>query len=53
MDCCLKSSWDAWHGLDEGVSFSSEDVRAVGITLFLECARKGIAPLAIEEELSL
>ena len=53
MDCCLKSSWDAWNGLDEEASFSSEDVRAVGITLFLECARKGIAPLSMEEALSI
>ncbi|NKB72486.1 MAG: hypothetical protein GKR89_35870 [Candidatus Latescibacteria bacterium] len=51
IDCCLRASWDAWHGLDQEKAFSSEDVRAVGITLFLECARKGIAPLSIEEGL--
>jgi len=53
MDDCLRSSWDAWNGLDAGVSFSSEDVRAVGITLFLECARKGITSITIEDELPL
>jgi hypothetical protein len=54
LDCCLKSSLDAWNGLDEGISFSSEDVRAVGITLFIECARKGVEPLrAMEQDLSL
>ncbi len=41
---CLKASWAAWQDLDEEFLFSSEDVRAVGITLFLECARKGVLP---------
>ena len=44
MNNALQASWLAWNGLDEGAQFSGEDVRAVGITLFLECARKGIIP---------
>jgi len=49
MDRCLRASWDAWCALEEGPAFSSEDVRNVGITLFLECARKGIVPQVAEE----
>ncbi len=45
---CLRSSWQAWQRLEGEVAFSSEDVRNVGITLFLECARKGV--LAVEVE---
>ena len=44
MEDCLQASWRAWNGLDEGAQFSGEDVRAVAITLFLECARKGVLP---------
>jgi hypothetical protein len=52
MGHCLKASWDAWQGVDDGdFAFSSEDVRGVGITLFLECARKGVLPQAVEEGL--
>ena len=47
---CLNASWVAWQGLDEEFLFSSEDVRAVGITLFLECARKGVLPQIEERE---
>jgi len=47
LELSLRASWDAWHGVGDGVEFSSEDVRAVGITLFLECSRKGIV---LEEE---
>tara|TARA_Y100001934_G_scaffold247514_1_gene307373 strand:- start:48 stop:566 length:519 start_codon:yes stop_codon:yes gene_type:complete len=47
---CLKASWAAWQGLDEEFAFSSEDVRAVGITLFLECARKGCLPQVEERQ---
>jgi hypothetical protein len=52
MGGCLRASWVAWNGL-EGATFSGEDVRAVGITLFLECSRKGIAlaPAPAEVEL--
>ena len=42
MNACLQASWAAWCALEEGPAFSGEDVRAVAITLFLECARKGI-----------
>ena len=52
MGHCLKASWEAWQGVDEGdFEFRSEDVRGVGITLFLECARKGVLPQAVEEGL--
>ena len=44
LNHCLQASWLAWNGLGEGAQFSGEDVRAVGITLFLECGRKGIIP---------
>jgi hypothetical protein len=42
MNLSLRASWAAWCALEEGPAFSGEDVRAVAITLFLECARKGI-----------
>ncbi len=42
MNRSLGASWEAWCALEEGPAFSGEDVRAVAITLFLECARKGI-----------
>ena len=42
MNRSLRTSWEAWCALEEGPAFSGEDVRAVAITLFLECARKGI-----------
>ena len=42
MNLSLRASWEAWCALEEGPAFSGEDVRAVAITLFLECARKGI-----------
>lgn len=45
---CLRSSWQAWQRLDGELAFSSEDVRNLGITLFLECSRKGV--LAAEAE---
>ncbi len=51
MNHCLAASWKAWQGLDDEAQFSSEDVRGVGITLFLECARKGVLPQAVEEGL--
>ncbi len=50
MGHCLKASWAAWQGVEEGdFAFTSEDVRGVGITLFLECARKGLV-LSVEAE---
>jgi hypothetical protein len=40
-----------WQTLDEEVAFTSEDVRAVGISLFLEGCHKGLLlPQPIEEE---
>jgi len=55
MNACLQASWAAWCALEEGPAFSGEDVRAVAITLFLECARKGIVwqpvPVSAGEEL--
>jgi hypothetical protein len=40
-----------WQALDEeGLHYTSEDVRAVGISLFLEGCRKGLLPQPIEEE---
>ena len=51
MACSLKASWESWCALEDGPAFSGEDVRAVAITLFLECARKGIALQPAEEEM--
>ena len=51
MQHCLIASYGAWARLETEVPYSSEDVRAVGITLFLECSRKGIVPVAAEEGL--
>ena len=52
MNRSLRASWEAWCALEEGPAFSGEDVRAVAITLFLECARKGIVlqPERVGEE---
>ena len=50
MRRCLSASYGAWERLEVELPYSSEDVRAVGITLFLECSRKGIAPVAVVEE---
>ena len=52
LNNCLRTSWEAWCALEEGPAFSGEDVRAVAITLFLECARKGIVlqPKGVGEE---
>lgn len=52
MGHCLRASWGAWQSVDDGdFEFRSEDVRGVGITLFLECARKGILPQVVEKGL--
>jgi hypothetical protein len=45
---CLRSSWQAWQRLDSELAFSSEDVRNLGITLFLECSRKGVLAAEVE-----
>jgi hypothetical protein len=44
MRNCLRTSWVAWNELDEDCFCTSEDVRALGISLFLECACKGVMP---------
>jgi hypothetical protein len=52
MGNCIRASWEAWRSVDDGdFDFKSEDVRGVGITLFLECARKGVLPQPVEEGL--
>lgn len=51
MECCLRASSGAWEKLEVEVPYTSEDVRAVGITMFLECSRKGIVPQVVEEVL--
>ncbi len=50
MSRSLRASWESWCALEDGPAFSGEDVRAVAITLFLECARKGIALQPAAEE---
>jgi hypothetical protein len=50
MACSLRTSWESWCALEDGPAFSGEDVRAVAITLFIECARKGIALQPAAEE---
>jgi hypothetical protein len=47
---CLRSSWQAWQRLEGDIAFSSEDVRNLGITLFLECSRKGVSAQEQEVE---
>ncbi len=42
MNRSLQASWANWCALEDGPAFSGEDVRAAAITLFLECARKGL-----------
>ena len=49
MQHCLSASFGAWEKLEVELPYTSEDVRAVGITLFLECSRKGIVPVVVEE----
>ena len=51
MQYCLSTSYGAWEKLEVELPYTSEDVRAVGITLFLECSRKSIVPVAVEEGL--
>ena len=49
MQHCLSASYGAWENFEGELAYTSEDVRAVGITLFLECSRKGIVPQMAEE----
>ncbi len=45
MKDALEASYAAWSGVDPtGTFFRSEDVRAVGISLFIQCAGKGVLP---------
>ena len=45
MKDALVASFAAWNQVDEtGTFYKADDVRAVGISLFLECARKGVIP---------
>lgn len=48
MGCCLRAAYGAWEGLGVEIPFTPEDLRAVAITLFLECSRKGIVPEVAE-----
>jgi hypothetical protein len=43
MSQCLSSASQAWATV-EHVQYAPADIRAVGITLFLECSRRGVAP---------
>jgi len=44
MQLCLNAAYGVCEGLDVDLPFTTEDIRALGITLFLECSRKGIQP---------
>jgi hypothetical protein len=44
MQYCLTTAFEVWEGLPVGFPFTAEEVRTVGITLFLVCIRKGIVP---------
>ncbi|MBM3280842.1 MAG: hypothetical protein FJY95_22615 [Candidatus Handelsmanbacteria bacterium] len=44
MQPCLSAAYTVCQGLEVDLPFTTEDVRALGITVFLECSRKGIRP---------
>jgi hypothetical protein len=48
MQLCLNAAYTVCEGLEVDLPFTTEDVRALGITLFLECSRKGITPQEAE-----
>jgi len=48
MQLCLSAAYGVCEGLEADLPFTTEDVRALGITLFLECSRKGITPQETE-----
>ena len=48
MQHCLNAAYGVCEGLEVDLPFTTEDVRALGITLFLECSRKGILPQETE-----
>ena len=46
---CLQTSWSAWNRLEGGeAAFTTEDVCKLGISVFIECCRKGITPSLAE-----
>ena len=49
MQYCLTTAFEVWEGMPVDIPFTAEDVRTVGITLFLECSRKGVVPQVVEE----
>ena len=51
MQLCLNAAYGVCEGLEVDLPFTTEDVRALGITLFLECSRKGILPQETAEGL--
>ena len=51
MQYCLATAFEVWEGMPVDIPFTAEDVRTVGITLFLECSRRGVVPQAVEEGL--
>lgn len=51
MQYCLATAFEVWEGLPVAIPFTAEDVRTVGITLFLECSRRGVVPQVVEEGL--
>ena len=48
MQLCLNAAYGVCEGLEVELPFTTEDVRALGITLFIECNRKGILPQETE-----
>ena len=48
MQLCLNAAYGVCEGLEVDLPFTTEDIRALGITLFLECSRKGIQPQETE-----
>jgi hypothetical protein len=51
MQYCLTRAFEVWEGLPVDIPFTAEDVRTVGITLFLECSRKGVVPQEVNQDL--
>ena len=49
MNDCLQASWAAWNTLDGEAHFTSKDVRKLGISMFIQCCRKGILPQPLQQ----
>ena len=49
VTACLQASSTAFHSLNEETEFTGKDVRKLGISMFMECCRKGITPQLIEK----